>query len=941
VTSAPTREPTLLERDGEIALIENLIAATAAGEGGLLVVEAEAGVGKTELLRAAGTLGEAAGLRVLRARGSELDRPFAFGLVRQLLEREAAAFPELLTGGAEPAAAVLGVPGAAAPSDGDPFSSLQGLVWFVADLSARSPLLLLADDLHWADTPSLRWLAFLAERLEDVAVLVVGATRPAEPGAEQGLLDALALAAGGHMARPAPLSPHATTAVVQARMPAAVEAFGAACHQATGGNPFLLSELAGELARHGRTGSAAEAAEVLDFGPERVGRALRRRIRGLPPEATSVTRALAVLGPGASLEDTAALGDLGLDATAAATYALVGIDVLSVGDALDFVHPVVRAAVYDQIPPLEVQRLHLLAAESLMASGAESERVARHLLRLPPAADEERLETLRAAAREAFARGAASAAADYLRRAVEEPAPAGRRSELLHELGVAEASDRRAEFVDHLRAAMAAAPTVERRAGVALDLGRALGSVGDFDASIGVLDPTLAELEDPEAEVAVALEAELLTVAAINCAVDEPIRARFERRFAQLAEGRPLHAGTLAALAVAEVAWRGPAAAGIALADRALAPGAPHERNSIVPHGAVMALQCAGELGRSGRLLDERIDRWTRHGSRMTVAGQYVLRSAVSLRLGEVRRAETEARFPFDRFEEGIGPPARAWVVALLMDALVARGALDEAEEILATSVDAAGLAPSLPVGIFHDSIAALRLAQGRAAEALGEAESAGAALGSTWENPNACAWRSHAALALSALDRHEEARAMAEAELEAARRFGVADAEGVALRTLGYVTGGAEGTACLRASVEVLGRTESRFERARSLLELGAALRRAGERIESRDVLREALDANASTGATALADRAHEELVAAGARPRRDRRLLSGPESLTAGEDRVAVLAAQGLTNREIAQRLFVTVKAVQFHLRNVYRKLDIASREELPQALELEPAP
>ena len=99
--------------------------------------------------------------------------------------------------------------------------------------------------------------------------------------------------------------------------------------------------------------------------------------------------------------------------------------------------------------------------------------------------------------------------------------------------------------------------------------------------------------------------------------------------------------------------------------------------------------------------------------------------------------------------------------------------------------------------------------------------------------------------------------------------------------------------------------------------------------------MLRAALDETARLGASGLADRAHEELIAAGARPRRDRRLLSGRESLTASEDRIAVLAAEGLSNREIAQRQFVTVKAVEWHLRNVYRKLDISSRQELPEAL------
>ena len=138
-----------------------------------------------------------------------------------------------------------------------------------------------------------------------------------------------------------------------------------------------------------------------------------------------------------------------------------------------------------------------------------------------------------------------------------------------------------------------------------------------------------------------------------------------------------------------------------------------------------------------------------------------------------------------------------------------------------------------------------------------------------------------------------------------------------------------------LRDAVATLEPTEARLDHARAVLELGVALRHQGVRTEARDRLRAALDETARLGASGLADRAHQELIAAGARPRRDRRLLSGPESLTAGEDRVALLAAQGLTNREIAQRQFVTVKAVQWHLRNIYRKLDVSSREELPAAL------
>ena len=318
--------------------------------------------------------------------------------------------------------------------------------------------MLLADDVHWADTASLRWLVFLAERLEDVEALLVVATRPAEPGADQELLDALMAAQAARVVRPAPLSEDATTAVVRGRLPQASDAFGAACHRATGGNPFLLGELLGELAADGVEGAASDVGKVLEFGSERVGRAVRRRLRGLAAEATSVARAVAVLGPGAPLDEVAVArrsrrGD-GRQGRRRA------------GRASTCWRPTARwtscirscaAAVYEQIPPLERQALHAEAAKLLTARGAESERVARHLLRLPPAADPARVAALRAAARGASARGDAGAAAHYLRRALEEPPSEAERGVVLHELGVAEATDRQRDCFDsHLREAMAA-----------------------------------------------------------------------------------------------------------------------------------------------------------------------------------------------------------------------------------------------------------------------------------------------------------------------------------------------------------------------------------------------------------------------------------------------------------------------------------------------------
>jgi DNA-binding CsgD family transcriptional regulator len=155
----------------------------------------------------------------------------------------------------------------------------------------------------------------------------------------------------------------------------------------------------------------------------------------------------------------------------------------------------------------------------------------------------------------------------------------------------------------------------------------------------------------------------------------------------------------------------------------------------------------------------------------------------------------------------------------------------------------------------------------------------------------------------------------------------------GVSLRALGLLAGGATGERLLREAVDVLALSPARLEHARALIDLGGALRRANSRSEARKYLREGIDLAHRCGATALIERGNEELSATGAHPRKV--MLSGLESLTASERRVAQMAAEEVSNKEIAQALFVTVKTVEVHLSRVYRKLDIQSRRELAGAL------
>ena len=198
--------------------------------------------------------------------------------------------------------------------------------------------------------------------------------------------------------------------------------------------------------------------------------------------------------------------------------------------------------------------------------------------------------------------------------------------------------------------------------------------------------------------------------------------------------------------------------------------------------------------------------------------------------------------------------------------------------------------------------------------------------------NPRWMPWRSLKAQALALLGRREEAIALVEEEVAIAREWGTPSGLGHSLRVLGELKG-PDGLEELEEAATLLERSNQRIERARAFAALGAELRRARRPTDAREPLRRALELAEQSGARALAENVRSELYATGARPRTT--ALDGIESLTERELRVATLAADGQTNRDIAQALYVTPKTVEVHLTNAYRKLNIGSRRELPAAL------
>src|SRR4051812_293093 len=329
----------LLEREAEMAQLRAVLDAVRAGMGRLVAVQGEAGIGKTALLAATARLAVRSGVSVLRARGSELERDAPFGVALQLFERHVGTLRQEARAhafrGAARLAAPLFDPSAESAQER---SLLHGLYWLASNLAEAKPLLLVVDDAGWADRPSLTWMHYLAQRIEELPPVLLVASRPREPGAAHDLLDRLLAHPSALVIEPEPLSEQAVEDVVRDRLPDAEPEFCAACAAATEGNPFLVRELLLTLI-HGGVEPVAEAAQdVARIAPDAVLRAVIDRLSRLPPEASEVAWSAAVLDS-APLRLVAALAGMSLEEAASAADMLAAADVLRAGEPVAFVHP--------------------------------------------------------------------------------------------------------------------------------------------------------------------------------------------------------------------------------------------------------------------------------------------------------------------------------------------------------------------------------------------------------------------------------------------------------------------------------------------------------------------------------------------------------------------------------------------------------------------------
>lgn len=943
----------LLERSAELARIEAALDEARGGSGKFVVIEGPAGIGKTALLAAARAAAAEREMCVLRSRGTELEREFAFGVVRQLVEPPLAEASELeraelLQSAAGVAAALLGLPGASdadssLASSVDPsFAILHGLYWMCANLAGSRPVCMVIDDAHWADAPSLRFLAFLLTRLDELPIALIVATRPHEVGTDADLLAAVMTDTSAEAIRIPPLTGAAVAQVVEATL--AVEpdpAFVDACLRATRGTPFLVRELVDALNEGGIAPVAEAASDVERIGTQTVGRSIGLRLRRLAEPAERLARALAILEQ-SELRPAARLAGLDANEAAEAVELLVNAGILEPGRPLTFIHPIVLSGLYSELSSAERAQRHREAALLLAEQPGSEERVAQHLLSSDPAADTWSVDRLLDAAHMATRTGAPESAARYLRRALAEPPRQDQRSSILLALGIAEARAGIPEWRSHLEGAVESAMDDAARVDAAIVLGVALSRAQRPADAVDVLDRAGASLDRADQERRVLLDAVAAGVELVNAVPASTAtgrrRAACER--AETAASPPPE--LLAAAAFIAMATNEPATAGAELALRALTAG--REVLETVPRRpwfshatwfaqTAVSLLVAERHGELGPLLDESIAQARATGDSGTLAIGLALRGWFALRLGDLTAAEVDTSTALAAPELRAPMLFRVLNGGVLAGALLEQGELVAAEEVL-EPLEGQIESDSLTAAVLRLARGRLRVAQGRVDEALADFLGVGRlAMRADVTCPAYLPWRSEAALAHLALAEHEPAKRLAAEELELARTYGAPRALGIAERAAGLVAGGDRGASLLREAVGALERSDARLERARALADLGAMLRRRNRRMEARELLGEALEAAHRIGARPLAERAETELRASGGRPRRT--VLTGLDSLTASERRIGELAGQGLSNREIAQTLFVTNRTVEGHLTNVYRKLRVDSRTKLQAAL------
>lgn len=902
----------LLGRASECGRIADLLDEARAGRGGVLVIGGEPGIGKTALLEHAAR--SAVGMRVLSARGVESEAELPFGALHELLG------PVLDQLGRIPepqAAALAGALALEPPVPGDRFAVAAGTLSLLGSAAANTPLVLVLDDAQWFDRSSAEALVFAARRLRAEPVASLFAVRTGEAGA-MGVEGLPLLTVGG-------LDPRSSRALLEGLAGELAPSVADRLIRETEGNPLALTEIPVELTP-GQLAGSEPLPELLPAGSG-LARAFQRRVEALPPPS-----ALALLFAAAS--DSAEL-DAILRALAASGVGEVALEpaeraglIETSGGRLVWRHPLVRSAVYHAATASQRRSVHRLSA----AASADLGRRAWHLAAAAEGPDDDVADLLERAAGDARDRRAHAAAADALLRASELTTDDERRARRLFDASVALQAigrfDRARSALDQA-ALLAGDPLLQ--SGIQHLQGTTELWSGDRVKAHALLLDVAARLEsiDP------ARAAIVLVDTALAYQMDGDVNATLST--ARRVEALVARSDAQGAIDVVPLLFNARILAGEARAVRAelgdrLRTYVEREdagKDLFIPVWLAHTLTWIDEYGDARRMFDREVADARANGSLAVIPFSLACLAEIDFRIGRWDASAAGVSEAVRLAEDTAQPTLIAFCVVTLARLEAARGSTESCRAHVRQCVE---LAMRFGVGSLHAyamSVSGLlELGLGNIGSAVSRLEQvAGLVERQGLREPGVIHWRPDLVEAYALAGRPEDARRALAALDEEVGRTDRLWARAAAERCRGMLDDDFE--ASFSRALEVHDRLAMPFERARTQLRLGERIRRAKRSSDAREPLREALDVFESLGAAPWAGQARAELAATGERSRR--RVEAGLGDLTPQELRIAVLVAEGATNREAAAALFLSPKTVGYHLGKVYGKLGINSRAQL----------
>lgn len=905
--SVPKRPaPRLPGREPELSRLTSLFPLVQGGRAASAVLVGEFGMGKTATLRTTAALAADAGFTVAIATGSRLESHLPGGLARQLayaLEDDGSPRPRVTE--------QCGPAGEA--------EALERFFAIVRDATDRGPLFLGIDNVHLADAWSMRCLAYIRHRVLDLPVLIILTSLIGHPPHEE---VALLEMAG---CTPATITLNGLGDAGAAEILGLAQGeLATACREATGGNPYLLQALRPRL---------LPGADPHELGSSLIGQILHTRMAEFP-HAQEILQAAAILGEDAGFDLLAQLAGVDEFDALQAIDTMVRLHVLNNSNSPTLTYAFVRNSVLKDMPRTTRAVNHARAAKLLSESGAPTERVAAHLLdatsiRIPWGVD-----VLRLSARNAVFSGQAELAARHLGRALEERLTSGRRVAVLLQLAHAEFQLDPPAAAKRVREAVDTIGNRETAAFIATAM--LLSLCGGQDARLGISAAgQIAARLDAGGPDAVWPLLCMTYLAEAGSRLGPPPEFRdFEEQWAPLTD--PAAQRSRSALLALDAVRSGDSAQNAVghFADALSGDdGELFEQHYFFTLATAVLADEPAHVDRLCRVLDVEREPWdvhVPHGALPTLARGIALQAS-----GDLQRASVHFESLLRRFDERGGTttcPVGVLCAAKLVECWVDLGRFEAATSLL----DRMDFVASQ--GLFTHTYllyarGRLRVATGYTRFGFEDLLSCGRRLAHHGMRfPGFVPWRAHAARAALALGQADDAARLAEEDINASARWGAARPLGTALTTLGLVREDDEAERALNKAITTLRSSPARLQLATALTELGTLHARHGQSEKAIETLRQAVELSEHCGARPLARRAAEEL-------RSSRRALTpakdNEHGLTRQENRIAVMAAQGLTNREIATALHLTRRTVELHLSGAYRKLGIPGRAELGGAL------